>query len=97
MRTLLSLIILGLSFSAGTAHAYLSPGEVFPDLKVQEEIAEAPTQAPAAFYAEEGTVKQSAPEADDTIKYLIAVAAVIAVGGMFLVMRKPKIPTPTVV
>lgn len=46
-KSLLTLLIFGLSFCAGTAHAYLSPGEVFPDLKTTEEdqAQEAPLQA----------------------------------------------------
>ncbi|MBT4600971.1 MAG: hypothetical protein HN666_04970 [Candidatus Peribacter sp.] len=45
-KTILSLSVLLTSFTAGTAHAYLSPGEVFPELKSlkQEQVQEAPVQ-----------------------------------------------------
>ena len=102
MRTLLSLFILGLSFSAGSAHAYLSPGEVFPDLIVQNaEASQVPViQAPAALYnsPEENAAQAATSSMPSTAIYLVAAVALI--GGaatIFVLKKKSKVIDPTAI
>ena len=102
MRTLLSLFILGLSFSAGPVHAYLSPGEVFPDLTVQNaEAAQVPViQAPAALYnsPEENAAQAATSSMPSTAIYLVA--TLVLIGGaaiIFLLKKKPKSLPPTAI
>jgi Na+/glutamate symporter len=95
MRTLLSILFLGFSLSAGTAHAYLSPGEVFPDLNVEE--AQAPVQAPTALTnTPEENAKLAADESFNTI-YLIAAVLLIGAAATTYMRKKPavQVPAPT--
>lgn len=88
MRILLSLFILGLSFSAGSTYAYLSPGEVFPELNT----AQAPVQAPAAL---SNSPEENARLHESAISYsnIYLAAAALLIGGIattVMVKRKPS-------
>jgi hypothetical protein len=92
MRTLLSLIILGLSLSTGTAYAYLAPGEVFPDLNtaesVQSPVRAIPVMNTAVPIVGVPVVEEAVEESSATKWMLYLVGAMIAVVAGGILYRK---------
>ncbi|MDA0376565.1 MAG: hypothetical protein O3A80_04630 [bacterium] len=96
MKTLLSLLIFALSFSAGTAHAYLSPGEVFPDLEAPAQEVDAAPQAPTQalpVLLEGPEVRQASAESTLSSDILYIVGGFVVAIGIFglIVSRKKKL------
>ena len=95
MHALYTLIHTGLSLSAGTAYAYLSPGEVFPDLQqIQDKAAQEPVQALPVLSDAIVPAEAAMP-----LEMLYIVAALIAVVCACVLFRKkaPKIANSDVI
>lgn len=88
-KTLLSITALITLLSTGTAHAYLSPGEVFPDLGVpagEEQVLEVPAQGlPVLLEAPE---LHRAPSTLSTDIALLGGGFVVALGVFALIAHR---------
>lgn len=98
MKTLLSLLVFGLSFSAGSVQAYLSPGEVFPDLAVpsqEENVApQAPTQAlPVLLEGPEMHQASTESALSKDILYMVG-GFILAIGAFGLIASRKKQSEP---
>lgn len=89
INTILTIAILTLGLTTGNAHAYLSPGEVFPGINTEENTHEAPVRAipaleNAGVASEDSTIPMGMP-------YLLAATLAALAAGVLYKRRAPKI------
>lgn len=96
MKILLSLLVFGLSFSASSAHAYLSPGEVFPDLaapQAEEEQQQAPSEAlPVLLDSQVHSASAESTLSSDML-YMVG-GFILAIGAFGLIASRKKQSEP---